>query len=67
MKYIIEPEKKISREEVRHNLEYTEEQLAKAEKLNLIKFDGNTMYELFFFQFLKLNAPILEKIKKGQI
>ncbi len=61
----IDPMKKYNRKEILSLLEFTEEQLKKAESDHLISFFDGSMYGLYFFQFLKSNASKLEQIKTG--
>lgn len=59
---IIIPEKKYSKKEISDILQYNSKQLEAAEKQKLIVFQDNTIYGVYFFQFLRNNHIKLEEI-----
>jgi hypothetical protein len=58
----IELSKRYSKSEIQNLLEYSDKQFTIAIERQYIKFEGNTMFGLFFFQFLRQNHKKLEEL-----
>jgi hypothetical protein len=60
---LIEPQKKYNKKEIMELLEYNSKQLQEAITKKLLVFTDETMYGVYFFQFLKNNSKQLEIIQ----
>ena len=63
----IEPTKSYSKADIKKLLDFTDKQLKIAEEQKLIIFSNNSIYGVYFFQFLKNNYKQLEAIHETQI
>ena len=54
--------KKYSKQDIKDFLDYDDKQLKIAEERKYLNFEGNSMYGIYFFQFLKNSVKKLEEI-----